>query len=316
MVDKSSPEDSAGQPATAPEDPSFRLPSANYQEATRSGVYRLSELMFGSLLASYVLGFVGAAIAQPVALTSLPIASLLQAAGQWLGFALSAPTPIIAATDFLFMSLAFSYLTAGLYISYHAGVLTMPHMPLGRLSWDFVVALSQAVCFGFSLLLPPAFPSLFGLAVISALSRQQLESTKLRQYLASQISLPRPAGRGVEELKRERLVKVTAALAANRQALSGWTAPSFRIWFVTTLLLLSGPLLWATSASWPEGAAIGAPIIHILTTVFIVIIGHSMLAKNGPLLIRPENGREDVLNELDRSAKDLQVALLKIEDQQ
>jgi len=121
-------------------------PSEAYREATGSLVYRLSELMFGSLLAAYSLGFVGAIAAR---------GSQVSAHGR-LGIGL-------LALQYLCISISFAYLTTSLYLTYHVGILTMPQLPFDRLGRDFSIAFFQAVFFGLSMLLPALFPILLSL---------------------------------------------------------------------------------------------------------------------------------------------------------
>ena len=115
--------------------------------------------MFGSLLASYVLGFIG---------FSAP-----KAAAVFAGGSLKVLFPEVL--TYLLISMTFAYLTAGLYISYHVGILTMPHLPFSNLRWDFMVALLQAVLFGFSMLLPLWLPIWISFVLFAALARQRRE---------------------------------------------------------------------------------------------------------------------------------------------
>src|SRR5690348_6251871 len=96
-------------------------PSDAYQQASKSLVYRLSEQMFGSLLASYGLGFLG--------FLALHATS---AKGAWHAVTLT--------VVYLSISLTYAYATVGLYLTYHAGILTMHHMPLENLRYDFFLA--------------------------------------------------------------------------------------------------------------------------------------------------------------------------------
>jgi len=139
------------------------LPSEAYRQATGSLVYRLSELMFGSLLAAYCLGFVGAI-----------------AAAQ--GSQLSAHGPLgvgLLATQYVCISIMFTYLTTSFYLTYHVGILTQPRVPFASLRLDFTIAVLQAVFFGFSLLLPALFPILLAANVFISGWRKNQEYTRL-----------------------------------------------------------------------------------------------------------------------------------------
>lgn len=141
-------------------------PSVAYDQATDSPVYRLSELMFGSLLASYVLGFIGFLAAQIATNSS---------EGGWDIFVLS--------IKYTSISIAYAYLTASFYLSYHAGILTMHHMPLKHIGLDFVLALAHAVLFGYSMLFPRVFPIHLGVILLVAIIRQEKEHRRHVKYI-------------------------------------------------------------------------------------------------------------------------------------
>lgn len=124
-----------------PPDRVILLPSEAYREATSSLVYRLSELMFGSLLAAYSLGFVGALGAQGYQLSARGNLGIISLPMQY-----------------ACISIAFAFLTTSFYLTYHRGILTLPQFPFARLGRDFTIAVFQAIFFGFSMLVPVLFP--------------------------------------------------------------------------------------------------------------------------------------------------------------
>lgn len=124
----------------------MQKPSDAYNQAVASPIYRLSELMFGSLLASYVLGFVGFAAGK---IASHPSDYAIPAAGSW-EFLQHMLTLFVGLLPYLFVSLTYAYATAGLYLSYHTGILLMDHWPFKSLRLDFALALSQAFFLGVS----------------------------------------------------------------------------------------------------------------------------------------------------------------------
>src|SRR5437868_7048229 len=123
--------------SNSPAHGSLKKPSEAYREAISSLVYRLSELMFGSLLAAYSLGFVASIGAH---------GSQLSAAGRW-GTGLRNLQYICISITFTCISITFAYLTTSFYLTYHKGILTMPQLPLERLGKDFAIAFFQAVIF-------------------------------------------------------------------------------------------------------------------------------------------------------------------------
>lgn len=141
-------------------------PSEAYLEATCSLVYRLSELMFGSLLAAYSLGFVGAIAAY---------GSQLSAHGVW-GI-------VLLTAQYAAISITFAYLTTSFYLTYHVGILTMPQLPFDRLGTDFTIAVVQAVFFGLSMLQPALFPVLLGINVLISGNRKDKEYEGLADRL-------------------------------------------------------------------------------------------------------------------------------------
>jgi Transcription elongation factor, N-terminal len=148
-------------------------PSVAYKQAIESPVYRISELMFGSLLASYVLGFISliaAHLANPNAYGFMGI--------------------LLPNIQYASISIIFAYLTASFYLSYHAGILTMYHRPLARLGFDFALSLAQPVCFGFSMLFPVWLPILLGVILLAGRYRQDSEHKGLADSFFYRICEP------------------------------------------------------------------------------------------------------------------------------
>jgi len=149
-------------------------PSEAYREATLSPVYRLSELTFGSLLAAYSLGFVGAIGAHSADLDTHGSLGV-----------------VLLSMQYASISITFAYLTTSFYLTYHAGILTMPQMPLYRLRVDFTLAIVQAMFFGFSMLRPWLFPILLGINFHLIGRRQTHEYEKLAEFLYNRICNPK-----------------------------------------------------------------------------------------------------------------------------
>jgi hypothetical protein len=145
-------------------------PSEAYREATRSIVYRLSELMFGSLLAAYSLGFVGAIAAQ----------GRQSLGGGFWGLAL-------LAVQYLSISITFAFLTTSFYITYHIGILTMPQLRFERIGKDFKIAIVQAIFFGVSMIEPALFPMLLGASSLISLNRKNEEFEELVSRLYKEL---------------------------------------------------------------------------------------------------------------------------------
>lgn len=147
-----------------------RNPAQSYNEAKGDLVYRLSELMFGSLLAAYVLGFVGfTAYLNPSSLNLLLVLPQL--------------------VTYLFISTTFAYLTAATYLSYHSDILTLPTMPLNRMRYDFIIAVLQGILFGLSMLFPLYFPLFFSIGLWISILRKSIEFMSLNRVLIEMIQI-------------------------------------------------------------------------------------------------------------------------------
>lgn len=284
-------------PAIAQEDSKLLDPSAAYAEAIDSPVYRLSELMFGSLLAAYVLGFVGfsATVGHSRATT---LSSLLH-------------DELVANLQYLFISMTYAYSTAGFYMSYHAGLLTMPTLPLQRLRWDFMLALAQAVTFGYSMRYGKAFPVLLGLIFLWAVIRQSVEHRRLRNRLYKLYGQTGELGDGREddperETKRAFNQKLVTLLRSEAYCeLSDWSP--VRFWMVvSTLLLMAASVgFWYLESLWrfPEKDLLAAETLAVALIVFFQT--HGVLRRQAKFL----TDRKQKTIKMDKQFQDLEKAL-------
>lgn len=264
-------------------------PRVAYRDAIHSPVYRLSELMFGSLLAAYVLGFITFAAA---------------AAG---GIAQFSWDRVLNALPFLFVSVSYAYITAGMYVSYHAGILTMNHMPLGRLSFDFMVALAQAVAFGVAMLDPVLFPASIGATLAIAIWRQQVEH---RRHVDSFYSKPTAEYRVDPEEPRRRFRKKFDQLLKDKvrfKLLLGWeSAPGPRSGQAFVLLGVSVLTFISVRATPPDAwwQLPRAPTLCAISGGVFAIVWykvHQILTDNAALLLN--------LDKMDEQFDDFSTAL-------
>ncbi len=184
-------------------------PSQAYREATLSLVYRLSELTFGSLLAAYSLGFVGAIATHWAEMSQNGI-----------------PGKLLLSMQYASISITFAYVTTSFYLTYHAGILTMPQMPLHHLRIDFSLAIVQALFFGLSILQPLLFPILLGINLRLTGWRQTHEHKELAKVLYERICTEkRPDAEkfriGFQKLLREGFPKLSAWAPAGQDILTG-----------------------------------------------------------------------------------------------
>jgi hypothetical protein len=259
-----------------------KLPSAAYKDATDSPVYRLSELMFGSLLAAYVLGFLGFAAGH--------------AAGAF-------RETLLAWAPYLFVSVTYAYFTAGLYVSYHAGILTMDHMPLGRLRFDFMLALSQAVAFGFAMLAPVWFPATIAFSLLVSVLRQGHEHTKH----VDRFYQPSPA-----DYRRDRDESHTAfrkqfdELLKKYPSLKGWEPVSpWKYVQVVGLVSLSAVVQSAIDGRIPfvptAQSALIIALVSFAVAAVVVWRVHNILGENAELLLNLKQAQTSATNRTGRS---------------
>jgi len=267
--------------------PEFPKPSKAYEEAFGSPVYRLSELMFGSLLAAYVLGFIGfaAAYSKP---SVAPVSGELAIAWQL----------ILFRAPFLLISITYAYVTAGFYVYYHAGIMTMPHMPLERIRLDFAVALSQAMFFGVSMLHPVLFPGLLGVTLITTFFRQLIEHRALVAAFHAELQTEHPGGalrtkqhRRQQSLKdfREHFNRILMdkdvwGKDKDVSSLSGWQKLP-KLWLVYALILIGFSVGSVLVIDRGLDATYIVASVCLLTCVLIVISVNRTLGKHAGLLL-------------------------------
>lgn len=337
--------DSEQPPPQDPENP-LGPPGRNYRTASQSGTYRLSELMFGSLLATYALGFIGGVTAQIERVSSPPVEALIRSLYHQLGGSISDGTLLLPtlrllarSSDYLLISLTFSSLTAALYLAYHSGMLTMPQIPLRRLRWDFAVALSQASCFGLAMLSPVLFPVCLGFVIGLALFRQAYEVRKLEGYIDYCLSeeakararvreesraRPKMPGREAAELDQKlhkelrRSIRKKLARSSEvfkRESISPltvWQRSSWYAWaFVALLLVLGVSILFLPPSELWVRIVNGALVLF--AGLAVVIVSGNMLKDRGSPLIQ-ETQEGSMMNKLDNASKALWTELQTLLD--
>lgn len=256
-------------------------PSTAYDEAIDSPVYRLSELMFGSLLAAYILGFIGFL------------------AARWSAQAVT-PDKVLLIVEYTSISIAYAYLTASFYVSYHAGILTMHHMPLARLGVDFLLALAQAVFFGLSMVFPITFPILLGALLGAYFIRQRREQNRLvRSFfhkLGGSDDVRRDRGdEDREKAFRRRFIKLLGQAAYSELAV--WKPVGFGMLLLAAWLFVMGMIVlylvsmpkldasWRIAESWSLNERwIGAELG--LVAVVVSVYGHLILRRRATFLYR------------------------------
>lgn len=255
----------------------LRPPSEAYLEATCSLVYRLSELMFGSLLAAYSLGFVGAIAAY---------GSQLSDHGNW-GI-------VLLTVQYASISVTFAYLTTSFYLTYHVGILTMPQLSFARLGTDFSIAIGQAVFFGMSMLQPALLPVVLGINVLISSKRKDKEYASLASRLFN-ASWPVEGRDDHRQLKyfRQKLAKL---LRDEFPKLKGWTPIGWGIqvgaWLAVTVGVivfsltqvdaLQNSINWGADKWFSQQLVIAIEVV--LATSVITIYGSRVLGQRASFL--------------------------------
>src|ERR1035437_4438865 len=165
-------------------------PSIAYRQACSSYPYRISELVFGSLLAAYILGFVSVGTSQ---LHSADAAFY---------------KTFCDALVYMSICCSFSFLTAALYSVYHHSILTMPNVPISDLTTDFLIAISQAVFFGISIIWPSAFFICLGLLLLLVFMRQEIKFRALAKFYYNRLGVVNTTASTTENSVRDDSKKI------------------------------------------------------------------------------------------------------------
>jgi hypothetical protein len=312
-------------------------PSVAYRQSIESPVYRLSEAMFGSLLASYVVGFIGLIAAQ---LAGPSLNHVMEEAVRVLlpniQFASSNPNRmeevmriLLPSIQYASISVAFAYLTASMYLSYHGGILTM-HLPLSRLGFDFFLALAQPFVFGFSMLFPGCFPVLLGVLLLAVSIRQYKGHKELSKSFFNRICHRQPPiddrANGRENAFRSAFANLLKQ--RNYEALSGWRPVNIVVVIFSITIFIVGLFVWyLISGVLPKDLWLrqGWHLpenwlrAHLLITAQSVLVsscliwrGHKILINRATFLYARKRqlvpGEEET-NEMDQQFRHLIVAL-------
>lgn len=311
-----------GQPTESdqpekPKVPSYEMaPSVAYEQATKSPVYVLSELMFGSLLAAYVLGFIAFAGGRAATVNTASSGLALAVVNPSMPPALSLldkvlASPALTIWTWLWISVSYAYITAGMYVSYHKQISTMGHMPLGRLRWDFMVALSHAILFGLSMLYPRGFPAMIGLVLGIGWWRQGYEARAHAYHYYEKIQAPSSGIRADPGKERTGFRNLFYSRVGELPALKDWK-PRTRwsaLLIVFTLFALFLVVSRATGGWVSEVTSIGVTvdpawtngIVALVTFVLglvVIVRGHGTLRDNASLLLDIRSSMDEAYNEL------------------
>lgn len=188
-------------------------PSKNYETSENTLVYRLSEVTFGSILATYILGFIGFAATSIAVEANSPkgvasqdaVGTAEQSATTIFSYFVGTPrfgAVFLQVLIFVLISGTFAYLTSTMYMRYHLGILTMPTADVELSRFDFTIAVSQAGLFGLSMLVPQTFALCVALVLWAGTRRQNSQVDWLaEQYKRKLID-------GIRTIPNDRLANV------------------------------------------------------------------------------------------------------------
>jgi hypothetical protein len=156
--------------------PTLMLPSNAYNRNRSTLIYTLSEAVFASLLAAYLVGFASSisGVKIPDSYVALP----------WLGMGLK----LLLLIQLALVSLSFALLTTSLYIKYHMAILTMPTYNLDKLLRDFFFAVFPAIGFGFCLYCPPMLVAFVVFLLVFGIYIQRTEAERLTAKLREKLN--------------------------------------------------------------------------------------------------------------------------------
>jgi hypothetical protein len=178
--------------------------------------------MFGSLLAAYSLGFIGAIAAYGDQLSANGLFGV-----------------VLLTVQYACISLAFAFLTTSFYLTYHVGMLTMPQLPFDRLGMDFTIAVIQALFFGFSMLWPALFTVLLGVNILMSIKRKDHEYERLSRRLLDKYC-PKHRDNSRRALRRFRKELSKHLHSESKGQLSGWAPVGPLIRIVTWIAIIFG----------------------------------------------------------------------------
>ncbi len=168
--------------------PSIHKPSVNYKRNSQTFAYRLSELVFGSLLAAYVLGFVSVVFTLVQSKNSGGTYFFLLSfwrASDWL--------TMVTCVQYLLNSVTFSVLTAFFYFTYQQSVLHLDN-DYRKSYLDFVWAGAVGVLFGITMVFPYTSLSVFGAMILGAIFYKSKRFKEFWKIISGAVAGLQPGG--------------------------------------------------------------------------------------------------------------------------
>lgn len=230
---------------------SIARPSHNYSHNIATFYYRISELMFGSLLASYILGFIAfaAVLHLPPRPDGLPNqisdalvdALTLHSFGLWVFL------------QNIVISILYSSFTALLYVNFHQSIVYMA-LDQRKASYDFFIATLIGITFGISMVFPQSVIFWLGVLTLLAFIRK---ITLLKEYgrhvcldVAKEAGWNMPKGTSPYDAKQREEIVATVKpilqkelLASNSRVAKSWGHVGALYMWVAIGVTLAVPIL-------------------------------------------------------------------------
>ena len=282
--------------------------SEAYSRARGMLLFRLSESLFGSLLAAYIIG--------SVSLTRGIKAPTID--GYTPGW-ISAYPEAFRCLPFLQVAvicLSFAFATTGIYLGYHTTILPMPTYRMEKMHREFLFAAFQAIFFGIAIYLPFLLFPLVGLLALWCLGARRGENARLVDELVRKGLHPRYKEKVVKENpylgKAEGdcdppLRKVVRS-ALRKYRFSYWAG--IGLWPAGLLTWLLGfsviayavalPVLWHFYGCPSNGGwhwLISSVIMDVLVAIVIFVYVRRIIAGAGGFLEEMDSPKENGLNE-------------------
>jgi hypothetical protein len=288
--------------------PSIGSPSYNYDSNRSTFAARLSEAVFGSLLAAFILGFVGF------------VAVYLQSAGR-----IGSPTELAQGVDtlarvslypdgivmlqYLAISVQFSFYTALMYFNYHQSIMYLSS-DQRKTAVDFIISVVIGLLYGISMLFPLATIFCIGVVTTAVLFRKYSLLRPYWLHLAHQlgkiqIDLDPTRGTSQSEDKRHGRRAVAKALLAkdNSPVLRSWGSSGGILAWAVACIMWVGPLAgWAYAryynVQWASDQTIMAntAVIGIVAAFLFVALWRATMAMPS----KQEDEAEKLDDELDQ----------------
>jgi hypothetical protein len=274
-------------------------PSENYKKNILTFAYRLSELVFGSLLAAYLLGFVSACFTIIQVGRTSKYYYLQNFVSLMRGEPQVAPTtielqsvdidPLIVCLQYLLNSISFSVLTAFFYFTFQQTVLHI-ETDFRKSYFDFIWACLVGIFFGFTMLFPFTSLFVFGLVIFCASIYKWLRFRGFWWGLAETVT---GAKRGSKDAAKvdaakmainKKLRETTSNNATEHLVIKQWrAAPQWQTLIGGIVLIIMPPFFYVKVSIGDMGwGADGFAACHLLGSVvlFVVLVWQLSVASN------------------------------------